>query len=275
MKWGAYYRLTRCHKPVGTLLLWFPTAWALWIASDGSPPWVLTLMFALGTLVMRAAGCVINDLADRRLDCFVKRTAMRPLTTGEVGVFEALVLLSVLLVMALFIVLQLPILCLYYAMAALCITWFYPFCKRFIQAPQFVLGLAFSMGIPMVYAALGKMGASSMVVLMMLNFAWIVSYDTMYAMADLEDDLKIGIHSTALWFGFHVQGWILCLLLCCHLLWLYLGFTLGWGIGFYGCWFIGALIIVHQHTLVKKALGLRAFSQSVWYGLVMWVGLIL
>lgn len=263
----------RLHKPVGTLLLWAPTAWALWIASHGSPPLTLVLYFALGTLVMRSAGCVINDMADMRFDRHVQRTASRPLATGALGLTSAFLLLIFLLLIALFIILQLPLYCFYEALVALGIIGVYPFCKRWVRAPQLVLGLAFSMGIPMAYTALDVQWDRTMLMLLVINFLWILAYDTMYAMADKEDDLKIGIQSTAILFGSWARGLILILQMASHLLWLTISTALPLGVMFYICWAIGIGFIVHQQALLKRGLDLSAFSNSVWYGMVLWGGL--
>lgn len=276
MKWGAYFRLMRFHKPVGILLLWVPTAWSLWIANHGFPPLNLLVYFFLGTVVMRAAGCVVNDIADRHIDKHVKRTHRRPLTSGEIGLLEALSLLFILLMAALLIVMQLPVLCFYYALLALCITMIYPFCKRFFAAPQLVLGLAFSMGMPMAYAASGVMPDLTLILLFILNFAWIISYDTMYAMADRDDDLQIGVQSTAVLFGRYDRVIISGLQIVFHLLWLYIAYSQHYSALFYTCW-IGALIIlVYQQQLIKKRNAnayIAAFSTNAWYGLLMWCAL--
>lgn len=274
MKWGAYARLMRFHKPVGILLLWLPTAWALWLANDGPPNPSLLVYFILGTVLMRAAGCVVNDIADRHVDKHVKRTDQRPLTTGEVGLVEACLLLMGLLFMALMIVMQLPIVCFYYALLALFITILYPFCKRFFEAPQLILGLAFSMGIPMAYAASGRAFDWEMGILFLLNAAWIVAYDTMYAMADREDDRRIGVKSTALLFGAYDRIIIQCLQLFSHGLWLLLAMILHYSLLFYVCWGSAFLVLFYQQWLLNKGRYLDAFSTSVWYGVVMWVALL-
>lgn len=273
MKLGAYFRLMRFHKPVGILLLWFPTAWALWLANKGSPSLKLTLYFLLGTIFMRAAGCVVNDIADRHVDKHVKRTKTRPLTTGEVSLPEALLLLIGLLLGALIIVLQLPLVCFYYAWLALFITILYPFCKRFFEAPQLVLGLAFSMGIPMAYAATGIMMNSTMALLFILNFAWIVAYDTMYAMVDREDDLRIGVKSTAILFGQYDRFIIFLLQLIFHLLWLIIAYKMRYSMVFYTGWTVAILILMYQQWLLSKPdtrAYFTAFSTNAIYGLLMW-----
>ncbi len=267
----------RFNRPAGILLLWLPTAWALWIVNQGIPAFNLVICFLSGTIVMRAAGCIVNDIADRHIDKHVKRTNMRPITTGEVGLPEAMVLLTVLLVAALYIVMQLPIVCLYYAFAALFITILYPFCKRFFEAPQLVLGLAFSMGIPMAYAASGVVFTTTMIVLFMQNFAWIVSYDTMYAMADREDDLRIGVKSTAIFFADYDQFIILLLQIIVHTTWLYLASRWHFSLWFYGFWSASLVVLVYQQWLISQRTNtdyLKAFSSNVLYGVVMWCALI-
>lgn len=277
MKWGAYFRLMRFHKPVGILLLWIPTAWALWMANHGTPPLRLIIYFLSGTILMRAAGCVINDIADRNIDKHVTRTRLRPLTTGEISVREAVLLFILLLLAALLIVLQLPILCLYYAITALVITIIYPFCKRFFEAPQLVLGLAFSMGIPTAYAASNVAMDQSMLLLFLLNFAWIVVYDTMYAMADREDDLRIGVKSTAVLFGQYDRVIIMLFQIVLHGLWFYLAWTLHYSLLFYSFWLAAGAILVYQQMLMKQqnpTAYFAAFSVNIWYGLLMWCALI-
>jgi 4-hydroxybenzoate polyprenyltransferase len=276
MKGKAYYRLMRFHKPVGILLLWLPTAWALWLANKGAPPAGLFVYFLLGTIVMRAAGCVVNDIADRHVDRHVHRTRARPLTTGEVSLPEAFIIVFTLLLMALFIVVQLPMVCFYYALAALVITVIYPFCKRFFDAPQLVLGLAFSMGIPMAYAASGLLINSTMVLLFILNFCWIVSYDTMYAMVDREDDLRIGVKSTAILFAPYERSIILILQLLFHSLWLLIAIKDQPSLWFYVIWFLALMVLAYQQWLIRSfdTKGyFRAFSSNVIYGLLMWCGL--
>lgn len=276
MKFNAYFRLMRFHKPVGIVLLWLPTAWALWIANKGMPELHLIIYFLLGTILMRAAGCIINDIADRDIDKHVRRTNMRPLTTGEIGLLEALSVLIIILWGALYVLVQLPLECFYYAIPALLITVLYPFCKRFLQAPQLVLGVAFSMGIPMAYIASGVALNMTMVLLFVLNFAWIVAYDTMYAMADREDDLRIGVRSTAVLFARNDCNIILLLQIFFHGLWLLLAYLQHDSIKFYGLWLLAGCILVYQQRLIRTrndALCLRAFSTNCWYGLLMWAAL--
>ncbi len=278
MKLTSYLQLMRFHKPVGILLLWFPTAWALWIANQGLPPLALLVYFFSGTVLMRAAGCVVNDIADRHIDINVKRTTMRPLTAGKISLFEALMVLMVLLLGALGIVMQLPTVCFYYALVALVVTLVYPFCKRFLQAPQMVLGVAFSMGISMAVSASAMLVTLPILLLLLINFLWIISYDTMYAMVDREDDLRIGVKSTAVLFANYDRVIIMLLQVTFHLLWLYLAFVLEYSIWFYSCWFVAAFILIYQQTLVNsrdEEACFKAFSVNFWYGALMWLAVIL
>ncbi|MFC7782203.1 4-hydroxybenzoate octaprenyltransferase [Legionella taurinensis] len=274
----SYLRLMRFHKPAGTLLLWAPTAWALWIGSQGTPPVALLLYFFLGTVIMRAAGCVMNDIADRHIDCHVQRTRERPLTSGQLTLRQATGTLFVLLGLALFILLQLPYACFYYALVALLLTIVYPFCKRIIACPQLVLGLAFSMGIPMAFAALHRPVDLSMTLLFVINFAWIVAYDTEYAMVDRQDDLRIGVKSTAIYFAQWDTFIIAVLQAILHGLWLLLACISSLSLPFFLCWLAGGGLLLYQQWLIserKEAACLKAFSVNSGYGLILWVGLIL
>ncbi|STX38270.1 4-hydroxybenzoate-octaprenyltransferase [Legionella feeleii] len=275
---GSYLRLMRFHKPVGILLLWLPTAWALWIVNQGYPSLELIVLFLCGTVLMRAAGCVINDIADRHIDLHVERTQRRPLTSGEVSLIEAFVLLFILLFAALMILLQLPKQCFYYALFAVFITFLYPFCKRFIQGPQLVLGVAFSMGIPMAYAASGKVPDSMMFYLLIINFMWIVAYDSQYAMVDREDDLRIGVKSTAILFADYDRIIIGILQIVFHGLWLFLAIRLNNFWPFFYCWLLAAFLLGYQQKLIAQrqpAQCLQAFSSNNWYGTLMWLAIIL
>jgi 4-hydroxybenzoate polyprenyltransferase len=274
---NATLRLMRFHKPVGTLLLWFPTAWALWLAYIGKPPVLQTLYFFLGTFFMRSAGCVLNDIADRNIDLHVERTKTRPLTCGEVSLPYAFFVLLTLLVLSFLILTQLPKICFYYALAALGITVFYPFCKRFFNAPQLILSIAFSMGIPMAYAAAGVKPNLIMALLFALNFSWILAYDTLYAMADKTYDLRIGVHSTAILFGH--AGWIAIVLFLSitECLWLIIGWIQHLTYLFYCGWCAGLILLIIQNKQLRCAKNpnyIQAFSAHCYYGLIMWMSLI-
>ena len=277
MNIGAYCRLMRLHKPVGIALLWFPTAWALWIANNGAPPALLLFYFFLGTILMRSAGCVVNDIADRHIDKHVNRTQTRPITCGDVSVLEALILLFILLLAALCVLIQLPTACFYYAVFAVFVTMFYPFCKRFFQAPQVVLGIAFSMGIPMAYVASGVKPDGVMWLLFVINAAWIVAYDTMYAMVDRPDDLRLGVKSTAVLFARLDCLIIFLLQVLFHGGWLILAAHLHYSLWFYGGWLLALGLLVYQQYLIRSrdpGLCFRAFSTNSWYGLLMWLAVI-
>lgn len=216
----------RLDRPIGTFLLLWPTLWAVWIAGDGQPQARIVFILTLGVYVMRAAGCVINDFADRNFDGRVERTRSRPLATGELSVANAMSALVLLLFIALFLVLQLNRESLYVALLALGIAAFYPFAKRFTYLPQLVLGFAFSMGIPMAFTAHQSSIPAAAGWLLLANLLWVVAYDTIYAMVDRDDDVKIGIKSTAILFGRHDKLIVFLLGLASLLVLLWLGLQL-------------------------------------------------
>jgi 4-hydroxybenzoate polyprenyltransferase len=270
-------RLIRFDKPIGTLLLWFPTAWALWLACP-TPPHLLTVFyFFIGTFLMRSAGCVMNDIADRHIDSHVKRTRSRPLASGEVSLSQAIVILLILLFLSALIVTQLPSICFYEALFAVFITFLYPFCKRFFEAPQLVLSIAFSMGIPMAYGALGVPMNPSGYLLFALNFFWILAYDTLYAMADRPDDLKIGVKSTAILLGkyWHL-GVVLCLLIM-SALWLVIALKNHFSALFYMFWSVATGLLIFQNIHLYRTTEpnyTQAFSIQSYYGQLMWIAMI-
>ncbi|MDP1603211.1 MAG: 4-hydroxybenzoate octaprenyltransferase [Legionella sp.] len=277
MNWKAYYQLARFHKPLGILLLWCPTAWALWIANKGDPDFNIMLLLLLGTILMRAAGCVMNDIADRQIDLHVQRTKNRPLTSGLVKLPNALIFLFALLSGALLILLQLPSTCFYYALIALAVTIAYPFCKRIIQGPQMVLGIAFSLGIPIAFAASNVLPNGSMGLLLLINFAWIIAYDTQYAMVDRADDLRIGVKSTAILFARYDRLIITLLQIFVHFSWLPLAIALKLSVWFYSGWIMASFILFYQYYLLaskKEENYFRAFCSNGWYGLIIWVSII-
>lgn len=278
MKWDAYWRLMRFDKPVGILLLWYPTAWALWLANKGMPSLRLFILFLCGTVLMRAAGCVINDIADRNIDKHVARTKFRPLTAGEVSLAETFILLIILLLTALFILIQLPRNCFYLGLIALFVSFLYPFCKRFLEAPQMILGLAFSMGIPMAYVASDLALNAECFLVFLINFSWILVYDTMYAMADKEDDLRIGVKSTAIYFASHDRLIIALLQSLFHSLWLCWALMEQTNLWFYIFWFVAGIVLIHQQKLINKRDPqdcFKAFIVSAYYGAWMWLAVAL
>ena len=200
-KISLYLDLIRWNRPAGWLLLLWPTLSALWVASGGFPGWHLRIVFTLGTILMRSAGCCLNEVADRDYDKHVKRTAERPVTSGRIGVKEALLLGAVLALVAFGLVLTLRPETMAWSFAALAVAVAYPFAKRFVAMPQAVLGLAFSFGIPMAFAAVTGEVPSMAWVLLLGNLFWVLAYDTEYAMVDRDDDLKIGMKTSAITLG--------------------------------------------------------------------------
>jgi 4-hydroxybenzoate polyprenyltransferase len=197
----AYMRLMRLHAPIGIWLLMWPTLWALWLAGEGRPSPDVFTVFVLGVILMRSAGCVINDFADRRLDPHVRRTRTRPLAAGQVSAAEALVLFAGLSLIALGLVLTMNMLTQALALVGALLAVIYPFSKRYLATPQFVLGVAFGWSVPMSFAAQTNSVPPLAWLLFCAVILWAVVYDTMYAMVDREDDLKLGIKSTAILFG--------------------------------------------------------------------------
>ncbi|OGV27965.1 MAG: 4-hydroxybenzoate octaprenyltransferase [Legionellales bacterium RIFCSPHIGHO2_12_FULL_35_11] len=268
----------RLDKPVGIFLLLAPTMWALWIANKGFPNIIIFSYLLLGTFVMRSAGCVINDIADRKIDNKVTRTKTRILANNIISLKEAIWLFLALIFIAFIIVLQLPRLCFYQSILALWLTIIYPFCKRFFKAPQAILGFAFSMGIFIAYSASLVTLDFIFLLLITLNYIWIISYDTMYAMVDKQDDLKIGVLSTAILFGSYDNLIVKSINFVFHFFWLLIAVLVQLNILFYIFWLFGLLIIFYQHNLLNQQTRnsyFQAFSISAWYGMLMWVALII
>ena len=275
-KLNAYERLMRLDKPIGILLLLWPTLWALWIASRGKPDWIVLLVFVTGTVLMRSAGCVMNDMADRQYDGLVERTKNRPLATGEVTVKEAYLLAAGLSLLAFCLVLFFNKTTILLSVAALFLAASYPFTKRFLAIPQAYLGIAFGFGIPMAFAAVNDYIPPIAWALLAANVFWAIAYDTEYAMVDRDDDLKIGIKSSAIFFGqYDVLAVMLCYAAMLGLL-AYIGFALGFGI-FYNLGLLLALaLILRQYQAIKnrvKANCFKAFLQNSWIGLAIFAGI--
>lgn len=263
----AMLYLMRLHKPVGIYLLWYPTAWALWLSQA---PLKLYFWFALGTLVMRSAGCIINDIADRRWDRWVARTQYRPLANQSLNLLQAWSLFIGLLAIALFILIQLPKNCFYGALPAAGLTLIYPFCKRFFATPQLILSLAFSSSIPMVFLSTSQPWTLSWTLLVGLTMSWIIAYDTEYALVDIKDDIKVGIHSSARFFGKYVIQITLLLLSISHLGWIGIALTQRLHGLYYLGWGIGALFLIYQGRLLIQNEPFKAFLHNTYYGLWMW-----
>ncbi|WP_313484538.1 4-hydroxybenzoate octaprenyltransferase [Acinetobacter variabilis] len=200
---SAYYYLCRFDKPIGTELVFWPTMWALWVAAKGIPDLSILVLMILGVIFMRAAGCAINDFADRKVDAHVERTKTRPLATGIISAKEAVMVFLVLVAASAFLLFFLPIETFYWSFGALFLAFIYPFMKRYTHLPQVFLGAAFSWSIPMAYTAVGQTPDLTCWLLYFGNLAWTVAYDTQYAITDREYDLKIGVKSTAILFGQH------------------------------------------------------------------------
>ncbi len=273
-----YARLMRLDRPIGIWLLLWPTLWALWISSSGTPdPWVFTV-FVLGAVVMRSAGCVINDFADRKLDKQVGRTRERPLVVGTVAPVEALVLFVALCLLALGLVMTLDRLTQLLALGAIALTVIYPFCKRFFAAPQLVLGAAFAWAVPMAFAAHTGAVPRLAWLLSLAVVVWAVAYDTMYAMADRADDLKAGIRSTAILFG-QADVFVVAILQGLFLFALLLaGEVAGLGMWYRLSLLVSALFMLYQYALIRRRNPddcMRAFLNNRHVGATVFVGIAL
>ena len=276
-KLQGLWRLMRFHKPIGTWLLAAPTTWALIIASESWPDLKILCIFGLGIVVMRAAGCVANDLADRKLDGHVARTRDRPLVTGLVSTKEALALLLLLLSIALALVLLTNALTVKLSLVGVALAMMYPYMKRVTHLPQFVLGAAFSWSIPMAFAAVTNTLPEALWWLFLGNLLWTVVYDTQYAMVDREDDLAIGIKSTAILFG-HLDRRLIAIMqagaLACFL---QTGVAFGFTWPFYAALLCIALLFCWHQWLIRhrqEEACFKAFNQSKWIGLIMLLGIV-
>ncbi len=273
-----YVRLMRLDRPIGIWLLLWPTLWAVWIAGRGKPDPRLFIIFVLGTVLMRSAGCAINDYADRSFDPHVERTKDRPLAAGRISTLEALILFTVLSMMALVLALQLNRLTLLLAVVGAFLALTYPFIKRFLSVPQLYLGLTFGWGIPMAFAAQLETVPRVALLLLIANMLWVTVYDTIYAMVDREDDLKIGVRSTAILFG-DSDRHIIAALQAMTLLALYLaGRMLHMGV-WYGAGLVaGALFFVHHLWLIRardRESCFRAFLNNNYFGMSVFIGILL
>ena len=277
-KTRALLQLIRFDKPVGTLLLLWPTLWALWLAAQGVPNYELLAIFVAGTFLTRSAGCIINDIADRNLDGAVARTNARPLVTGVVTVREAIALFIVLMMLAFILVLLTNQLTVMLSFAAVLLVCSYPFMKRYTQLPQLVLGAAFSWSIPMAFAAqIGSLPPGLWLVYLG-NLLWTMAYDTEYAMVDREDDLKIGIKSTAILFG-RYDRLMITMLQALSLICLYLaGQAFELGLYFNVSLIVSAALFGYQQHLIRERRPdkcFRAFLHNKWVGMVIFIGVVL
>lgn len=273
-----FVQLMRLDRPIGTWLLLWPTLWALWLAADGLPDMRVLVIFILGVFLMRAAGCVINDYADRNIDGHVSRTRDRPLATGKISPREALITFGILVAISAFLVLLTNGLTIFLAFGGLALAALYPFCKRFTFYPQLVLGAAFSWAIPMAFAAQTGELPHILWLIYLANLIWTVAYDTQYAMCDREDDLQIGVKSTAILFGEAdraIIGLLQGLTLLCLLI---VGARFDLGLYFH----LGLLAMLAgfawQQWLIRERAPdqcLRAFLSNHWAGMVVFIGLAL
>ncbi|MDA8108698.1 MAG: 4-hydroxybenzoate octaprenyltransferase [Betaproteobacteria bacterium] len=274
----AYERLTRLDKPIGTLLLLWPTLWAVWLASRGSPRLDVVIIFALGTLLMRSAGCAVNDFADRDFDPHVERTRGRPLAAREIGPAEALAVGAALAALAFCLVLFLNRFTIALSVVALAVAASYPFTKRFFALPQAYLGIAFGFGIPMAYAAVLDRLPAECWALLAANVFWSIAYDTEYAMVDRDDDVKIGIRTAALTFGrYDVAAVMLCYAAMLAIL-TGLGAALRLAWPYFAALAAAGGLMLYHYFLIRgrtRAGCFKAFLHNNWVGAVIFAGVVL
>jgi 4-hydroxybenzoate polyprenyltransferase len=276
-RWALYLDLIRWDRPAGWLLLLWPTLSALWLAAGGWPGWHLLLVFVLGTVLMRSAGCCVNDVADREFDRHVKRTAQRPVTSGQVSVREALWVGAALALCAFALVLTTTPLAVGLSCVAVAVAVAYPYAKRVVSMPQAVLGVAFGMGIPMAYAAVAQAVPAEAWVLCLSNLCWVLAYDTEYAMVDRDDDLRIGIQTSAItlgawdvpavmaFYGLHLALWLAVVWPVAGGVWLGLGVLLALAqVGWHFVWIRGR----------SREGCFRAFRLNHWIGCALFAGLV-
>jgi 4-hydroxybenzoate polyprenyltransferase len=274
----AYERLVRLDKPIGILLLLWPTLSALWLAALGSPPWSLVLIFTMGTILMRSAGCAVNDWADRRFDAHVKRTAGRPLATGEVAPWEALVVGAALALCAFLLVLATNRAAILLSLPGAALALAYPFFKRFFFLPQAFLGVAFSFGIPMAYAAVFDRVPPIAWWLLLLNAFWVIAYDTEYAMVDRDDDVRLGLKTSAIAFGrFDIAA-----VLFCYAVYLAgmaaVGIALRMGVAYYAGLAVALACAMYHLWLIRhrdRERCFAAFLHNHWLGFAVFAGVAL
>lgn len=275
---ALYFKLVRLDKPIGILLLLWPTLSALWIASDGQPSWQHLLIFCLGTALMRSAGCAINDYADRNFDKHVQRTAERPLTSGKIKSWEAVMVAVVLALLSFALILPLNALTKQLSVVAVIVAGSYPYFKRFFAIPQAYLGIAFGFGIPMAFATVNDVIPTQAWWLLVANVFWAIAYDTEYAMVDREDDLKIGIKTSAITFG----NWDVLAIMLSYLISLLLILTCGLQFGLSWPFIISVvlagLIAIYHYSLIKerdRAKCFAAFRHNNWLGAAVFSGIVI
>jgi 4-hydroxybenzoate polyprenyltransferase len=269
--------LTRLHKPIGILLLLWPTLWALWLAKHGAPDWRIVSIFVVGVVLMRSAGCVINDIADRHVDKHVERTRDRPLTSGKLSLRAAWGVFFILLTAAFLLVLCLNRFALALSFIGAALAVIYPFMKRFTHLPQLGLGLAFAWGVPMAFAAETNAIPLPAWELFFAAALWPIIYDTMYAMVDRNDDVKIGIKSTAIFFGRYDRLVIGIMQIIFLLLLVDIGTRFDLTTYYFGSLFFAGLLFIYQQILLKscdRAAYFKAFLNNHWVGMVIFLGIL-
>ena len=275
---NAYIRLMRLDKPIGSLLLLWPTYWALFLSADGWPDIDLLIIFTMGVVVMRSAGCVINDYADRNIDKHVTRTQKRPITSGEISPKSALILFAVLVTLALVLVLQTNLLTIQLSLIAVGLATIYPFTKRWTNLPQLVLGAAFGMSIPMAFAAQTNTVPMEAGLIFIASVVWTLIYDTLYAMADRDEDIEIGVKSTAILFKKYDQVVIAFLQILLIFIFISIGsfFNLG-QIYYFSLIIIGCIMIYHQFLMKKRQNDqyFKAFIHNNYIGMTAFAGIFL
>lgn len=277
-KWHAYSRLMRIDRPIGSLLLLWPTYWALWIAAQSIPSLHILIVFTAGVFLMRAAGCVINDFADRHFDGHVERTKHRPLPSGDVTEKEAKLLFAGLVGLSFLLVLTLNAMTIWLSIAGLALAWVYPFVKRVSHLPQVVLGAAFGWSIPMGFSAVSESLPLVCWLLFLVNILWSVIYDTQYAMVDRNDDLKIGVKSTAILFGQYDKLIIGILQVVMVGVLVAIGLLANLGIAYYVALLLSGLLFVYQQKLMvnrERAPCFKAFMNNNYVGFILFVGIFL
>ena len=274
---ALYLDLIRWNRPAGSLLLLWPTLAALWLAAGGFPGWHLLIVFTLGTVLMRSAGCAVNDAADRDFDKHVKRTAQRPVTRGAISVRAALTLGAALALAAFALVLTTNRLTVLYSVGALAISIAYPFTKRFFSMPQAVLGVAFSFGIPMAFAAVSGAVPALAWGLLLGNLCWVLAYDTEYAMVDRDDDLRIGIQTSAITLGRFDVPAVMAFYATYLAIWAGLGVQIGLGALYFAALAAAAAQALWHFTLIRERSRdgcFRAFRLNHWLGFAVFAGVV-
>jgi 4-hydroxybenzoate polyprenyltransferase len=275
---ALYLQLTRLNRPIGILLLLWPTLWGVWIAGAGQPAWQVVLIFVLGTVLMRSAGCAVNDYADRDFDRHVKRTRERPVTSGRISPREAVWVAVCLSLLAFVLILPLNELTLLLSFPAVFLAASYPYTKRFLAIPQAYLGIAFGFGIPMAFAA--QLGTVPPVawLLLVANVFWAIAYDTEYAMVDRDDDIHLGIHSAALLFGRYDVAAVMCCYAVTLVLLAAAGMMISAGFWYFAGLILAAGIALYHFRLIKdrqREACFKAFLHNNWFGATVFAGIVL